>query len=258
MIPKKIHYCWFGSKPLTELGHKCLESWKKFFPDYEIIEWNEQNYDVNKNSYINEAYTAGKFAFVSDFARFDILYQEGGIYFDTDVEVIKDMAPIIEKGAFAGIESLGNLNAGLGIGCPAASPIVGEIVKSYKQDNFIKSDGSMNLKTVVTRVSDIFKNYGFTDKNEMQIVAGFHIYPKDYFAPKDVCTHNLEITNNTYSIHHYDGSWVSHELRQLMYEKEWLANHIPSKLLVSVLQKVCVFKKIVKEKIIKKKELFSE
>lgn len=208
MIPKKIHYCWFGGKPLPELAIKCIESWRKFLPDYEIIEWNEQNYDVHKIPYISQAYDAKKYAFVSDYARFDILYEYGGIYFDTDVEVIKSMDKIIEQGAFAGVEFPGKLAAGLGLASPAASPIYKEILDSYRKSTFVTEDGQNDLTTVVTRVSDIFKKYGFTDENKIQKIADVTIYPVEYFCPKDYETGILTITDNTYSIHHYDASWV--------------------------------------------------
>ena len=136
-IPKKIQYCGFGGNPLPEFAKKCIESWRKFLPDYEIIEWNEQNYDVHKIPYISQAYNAKKFAFVSDYARFDILYEHGGLYFDTDVEVIKPFDELVEKGAFAGVEFPGKLNAGLGLASSAASPIYKEILDSYKISNFI-------------------------------------------------------------------------------------------------------------------------
>ena len=207
-IPKIIHYCWFGRNPLPELAQKCIESWKKFLPDYEIKEWNEDNYDVSKVPYVAQAYKAKKYAFVSDYARFDILYQYGGIYFDTDVEVIKDLSSILERGAFAGIESAGALNAGLGIASPAARAIIKEVLDSYNGENFILNDGSLNLKTIVTRVSDIFKLHGFTDEIKIQSIEGFTIYPPEYFCPKSPRTLQLNITANTYTIHHYDGSWI--------------------------------------------------
>ena len=208
-IPKIIHYCWFGGKPLPELAKKCIASWRKFFPDYEIKEWNEQNYDVRKIPYMDQAYDAKKFAFVSDYARFDILYQHGGIYFDTDVEVIKSLDEILKHGAFAGVECAGALNAGLGIASPVASTIYKEILDSYKTSSFIKPDGSLNLTPVVTRVSDIFKKHGFTDKNEIQEVAGVTVYPAEYFCPKNFETGELNITDKTCSIHWFDGSWAS-------------------------------------------------
>ena len=208
MIPKIIHYCWFGGNPLPELARKCIASWKRFLPDYEIREWNESNYDVHKIPYIAQAYEAKKYAFVSDFARFDILYEFGGIYFDTDVEVIKPLDDILKNGAFAGIESAGALAAGLGIASPAARDILKEILDSYKHETFLLSDGSFNLKTVVTRVSNIFKMHGFSDEVKIQHIADFTIYPMEYFCPKSPRTLQLNITDNTYTIHHYDGSWV--------------------------------------------------
>ena len=210
MIPKIIHYCWFGGNPLPELAQKCIASWKKFLPDYEIKEWNESNYDVRKISYIAQAYDAKKYAFVSDYARFDILYQYGGVYFDTDVEVIKDLSPIIERGAFIGVEKglRPLLAAGLGIASPAASDIYREILDSYQNEQFVNDDGSLNLKTVVTRVSDIFKSHGFVEQDIMQVVADTTVYPSEYFCPKDFDTGSLCLTENTCSIHHYDGSWM--------------------------------------------------
>ena len=209
MIPQTIHYCWFGRTPLPELALKCIESWRKFLPDYEIKEWNEDNYDVRKIPYISEAYDAEKYAFVSDYARFDILYQYGGIYFDTDVEVIKDLSPIIEQGAFAGVERAGALNAGLGIASPAAMPIYREVVDSYQQEHFNNPDGTYNLRTVVDRVSEIFYKHGFAKENMVQDVAGVRVYPVEYFQPMSFKDNKYYITESTYTIHHYANSWAS-------------------------------------------------
>ncbi len=225
-IPKIIHYCWFGKNPLPELAQKCIASWKKYLPDYEIKEWNEENYDVRKILYTTQAYDSKKYAFVSDYARFDILYQYGGLYFDTDVEVIKPLDEILKRGAFAGVESAGALNAGLGLASPAASPIYKEILDSYKNSSFIRDDGSMDLTTVVTRVSDIFKKHGFTDKNEIQKVEEITVYPTEYFCPKDYVSGNITITQNTYTVHWYDGSWLSSfDLEMKTYIKKTLAKY---------------------------------
>ena len=210
MIPKIIHYCWFGGNPLPELALKCINSWKKNMPDYEIKEWNETNYDVRKIPYIAQAYDAKKYAFVSDYARFDILYQYGGVYFDTDVEVLKDISHIIANGAFIGIEK-GEpplLAAGLGIASPKETSIYKEILDSYANDQFYKADGTYNLKTVVTRVSDIFKEHGFLEKDCLQTIENTTIYPSEYFCPKDCKTGEITFTKNTYTVHHYDASWV--------------------------------------------------
>ena len=245
MIPKIIHYCWFGGNPLPELAQKCIVSWKKFLSDYEIKEWNESNYDVRKIPYTAQAYEAKKYAFVSDYARFDILYQYGGIYFDTDVEVIKPLDEILKRGAFAGVECAGALNAGLGMASLAASPIYKEILDSYKTSSFIKPDGSLNLTTVVTRVSDIFKKHGFTDKNEIQEVAGVTVYPTEYFCPKDPKIRKIHITENTYTIHHYDASWVDENQKKIITEKEWIDKHIKINFFASFLKKVSVLKNII-------------
>lgn len=244
MIPKKIHYCWFGGNELPELAKQCISSWKKYLPDYEIIEWNESNYDIEKNRYIREAYSKKKYAFVSDFARFDILYNYGGIYFDTDVEVIKDITNLIEKGSFVGLESPGLINTGLGMAGSINEKIFKEVIDSYEKDSFINSDGTMNLKTVVYRVSEIFEIYGLSKKDEFQFIRNINIYPVEYFCPKSPKTMNLLITNNTYTIHHYDASWIDYRTRQLMIEKSNITNKIKNQHVASVLKKFCVIKKI--------------
>ena len=214
MIPKIIHYCWFGGNPLPSLAQKCIESWHKFCPDYEIREWNESNYDVHKIPYISQAYKAKKYAFVSDYARFDILYEYGGIYFDTDVEVLRSIDNLISNGAFAGLELPGSIAAGLGIGAEIGCPVFKEIIDAYKKIAFMTDDGQMNLTTVVSIVSRVFKNYGFTSENKLQKVAGVTIYPIDFFCPKNYETGEIVITQNTYTIHHYDGSWISNAQRR--------------------------------------------
>jgi hypothetical protein len=208
MIPRIIHYCWFGGNPLPELAQKCTASWKKYFPDYEIKEWNESNYDVHKIPYIDEAYKAKKYAFVSDYARFDILYQYGGIYFDTDVEVIKPFDDILKNGGFMGFESVGGVAAGLGMGCNAGLGLVYQFLEFYASLRFVNPDSSYNLHTVVEYVTAILQKNGLEPKNTIQALDGLTVYPTEYFCPKDFRTGILAITKNTHSIHHYDASWV--------------------------------------------------
>jgi len=229
MIPKKIHYCWFGGKPLPKAALKCIASWRKYCPDYEIKEWNETNYDVNKIYYTAQAYQAKKYAFVSDYARFDILYEYGGVYFDTDVEVIKPIDSLIKRGAFAGIERPGAIAAGLGLACRQREPIFADILASYEQSCFFKPDGSMDLTTVVVRVTDIFKRYGFTAENKIQTIKDITIYPVDYFSPKNPKTGELKITSNTYSIHHFDASWLEDwQLKIKHYNHQLNEKRLPS------------------------------
>lgn len=212
-IPKVIHYCWFGRNPLPDFAKKCIDSWRKYFPDYEIKEWNEDNFDVNSIPYTREAYEAKKYAFVSDYARFKILYEEGGLYFDTDVEVIKPMDDIVENGPFMGIEkSLATNNSyasgkmgvapGLGLGAPQGLELYREILDYYKSKSYLNE-----TQTVVGNTTDILRKYGFVDKNEIQSVADLTIYPADVFCPMDSTTGLIEITENSRTIHHYTASW---------------------------------------------------
>jgi len=247
MIPKIIHYCWFGGNPLPETALKCIASWRKYCPDYEIKEWNETNYDVRKIPYIAQAYDTKKYAFVSDYARFDILYEYGGIYFDVDVEVIKPIDDLIEKGAFAGIESPGALNAGLGLASRQCESIFAEILESYAKSYFLRSNGCMDLTTVVVRVSEIFKKYGFTNKNEIQNIKGITIYPVEYFNPKNQKTGELKITPNTHSIHHFDASWAIPLRKKYMELRTKLADKVGikiAKLLLLPMQFVCIIKEV--------------
>lgn len=214
MIPKKIHYCWFGHNPLPKSAKMCISSWRKYLPDYEVNEWNEENFDVHSIPYISEAYDAKKYAFVSDYARFKILYEYGGIYFDTDVEIIEPFDEIIQQGPFMGIEkslatSNGSgyigVNAGLGLGAEAGMPIYKEVLDFYERLKF-KFDGT----TVVTIVTQLLLLHGFHSLNEMQQIEGITIYPAEYFCPMDSTTGIIEITPETVSIHHYSCSWIDH------------------------------------------------
>lgn len=213
MIPKKIHYCWFGGNPLPESAKLYIETWKKYCPDYEIIEWNEKNFDINKNQYCKEAYEAKKWAFVSDYARFWILYEYGGLYFDTDVEVIKPLDSIIEKGPFMGCERDVERNGATAIAVAPGLGLYKEILDLYEGLHFKNEDGSLNLKTVVQYTTEILVKHGLKNTNQIQKCAGIYIYPREYFCPKNIDTGALEITENSYTIHHFEGSWLTPWLR---------------------------------------------
>lgn len=219
MIPQVIHYCWFGKGEKPRLAERCIASWKRFFPDHEILEWNESNYDVEKIPYIKEAYAAQKYAFVSDYARFDILYRYGGIYFDTDVEVICSFDDILANGAFMGCEQDGGggggnmVNPGLGIAAAPGLGIYKEILDYYRTQSFLRTDGSADLTTVVERVTEILKQHGLEERAGIQMVDGITIYPAEYFNPLDSTTGRLMKTNNTHSIHWYSKSWLPQNIR---------------------------------------------
>ena len=213
MIPKIIHYCWFGRNPLPESAQKCIASWKKYLPDYEIKEWNEDNFDVNIIPYTKEAYEAKKYAFVSDYARFWILYKYGGLYFDMDVEVIKPLDDIIERGPFMGIEVAAKeggypkVAPGLGLGVNPSLGLFKELLEEYATLRFINEDGTQNQKTIVAYNTEVLLKHGMKPTNELQEVDGVWIYPAEYFNPLDSLTGKLKLTENTRSIHWYMNSW---------------------------------------------------
>ena len=214
MIPKVIHYCWFGRNPLPASALKCIDSWRKYFPDYEIKEWNEDNFDVNAIPYTSEAYQARKYAFVSDYARFWILYKYGGVYFDTDVEVIKPMDDIIEKGPFMGIEVEKDSNnphqmvaPGLGIAVEAGHEIYRQALEYYSRTHFLYDNGIVKHETIVPLTTRLLLEAGMQPHNELQQVAGIWIYPKEYFNPFDDLTGKMNKTANTRSIHWYSATW---------------------------------------------------
>jgi mannosyltransferase OCH1-like enzyme len=194
---------------------RCIDSWRRFFPGYEIKEWNESNFDVNLLPYTQEAYTAKKYAFVSDVARFWVLYHVGGIYFDTDVEIISSFDEIITKGAFMGVEShckageMPNVNPGLGLGAEKGNPVIKSIFDYYNTLRFLDEDGEKNPGTVVTHTTHVlYEQYGLKSSNEIQELNGITIYPMDYFCPFDDLTGVLRPTANTRSIHWFAKTWT--------------------------------------------------
>lgn len=214
MIPKTIHYCWFGRSPMPELALKCIDSWKKYLPDYEIKEWNEDNFDVNAIAYTREAYEAKKYAFVADYARFKILHEHGGLYFDTDVEIIRPMDDIIAHGPFMGCECEATKTTditvapGLGLGANPGLGLYAEILEFYTTLHFKNPNNSLNLKTIVEITTEILYRHGLKNTTEIQECADVWIYPKDYFNPM-IPGHRIVLTSNTRSIHHYAASWVT-------------------------------------------------
>lgn len=223
LIPKKIHYCWFGKQSLPVSACKCIESWKKFLPDYEIIQWNEDNFDTTQNQYIQEAYDAKKWAFVSDFARMKILFEHGGVYFDTDVELIKPLVGILERGPYMGCEQDGAdadeikpssgigimVNPGLGMAAEQGNVIFKKILEGYIDARFLKEDGKFSTEAIIERTTLVLAAHGLMNKNEIQCIEGIYIYPKEYFCPITYRNNKLFITDNTYSIHHFAETWVS-------------------------------------------------
>ena len=213
-IPKTLHYCWFGKNPKPKSVLKCIESWKRFCPDYEIIEWNEDNLDISSNLYSRQAYDAKAWAFATDYFRLWIVYTYGGIYLDTDVQVIKSLDPLLKNKAFIGFESENIIASGLGFGAEAGSAFLAENMKIYETIEFINGDGTYNRLPAPEYTTKVAKMYGLTsDTGRVQTVLDMTCYPRDYFAPKDYFTGRIHITRNTYTIHHYSATWFTEDER---------------------------------------------
>lgn len=229
MIPKVIHYCWFGDKPLPRKYKKYIESWKNFLPEYEIIEWNENNFDINSCQYVMEAYQAKKWAFVSDYARFKILYENGGVYLDTDVELIKDMSTLIKQGSFMGCEYNNNnslgfeylVNPGLGFATEPNNKLLKDLLSGYENRHFIMDTGDYDLMTICEYTTRFLIREGFEGSKKVERIGEFMILPPEYLCPIDNGTGKMNITENTFSIHHYDASWNSKmtKIKSFIYKK---------------------------------------
>lgn len=210
MIPKKLHYCWFGRNPLPTLAKKCIKSWKKYCRDYEIVEWNEDNFDIaSAPLYVQQAYEAKKWAFVTDYVRLQVVYEYGGIYLDTDVEVLRSLDDLLQYDAFFGFESGSCIATGLGFGAEAGAPLLNELMKDYQDISFINADGSFDLTSCPVRNTEVFIQHGLQRENINQTLEGnVQIFATEYFCPKDYFGGGMKITPNTYTIHHYDSSWM--------------------------------------------------
>lgn len=210
MIPKKIHYCWFGGNTLPESVKNYIKTWKKYCQDYEIIEWNESNFDVNQNQYCKEAYEAKKWAFVSDYVRLKVLYDYGGIYMDTDVEVVKPLDELLRYNWFSGFESEERIPTGT-MGASCNSTIIKLLLSDYDRRHFIKSDGSFDLTTNVELITKTLKlNYDINLNNTYQNFGDNNVLlPFDYLCCKDLIDGKIYISQKTYTIHHFAGSWLN-------------------------------------------------
>lgn len=210
MIPKVIHYFWFGEQPLSELAKKCIDSWKEFCPNYEIKLWNESNYDITKNEYMLQTYQAGKYGFTVDFARLDIIHTYGGIYLDTDVELLKPLDDLLDDNCFLGFESEKNVALGLGFGAESNNETIYALMRAYDDLDFILPNGELNLRPSPGIQSEVMKKLGMIPNGKEQIIdGGCHIYPKSVFNPCDLETFRIDVKEETVSIHHYVGSWLT-------------------------------------------------
>lgn len=256
-MKKIIHYCWFGKTQKPDIVLKCIKSWQEKCPGFEIVEWNESNFDVSICQYVQEAYKYKKWAFVSDFCRYFVLFKFGGIYLDTDVEIIKKLDYLPD--AFVGFESEKYVASGLIRGAKKNDEICRLMLESYYNDRFVNKDGSLNLMTVCKRETDILLDKGLSLNNKLQIIGETTIYPKEYFCPKDFFSGKITITNNTYTIHHYASSWYSEKERYaydvqkylIKYFGKYMSSIIGASVATLRYDGLLIFIKKVKSKIVK-------
>lgn len=219
MIPKKIHYCWFGRGQKSDKMVQYMDSWKKFCPDYAIKEWNEDNFDIQVNKFVREAYRNHKFAFVSDYARLYALYTEGGIYLDTDVEVIRPLDCFLQHQSFSGFEDWCLIQTGI-LGAEKGTVWLKNEMNYYEKQSFIRWNGAFNVRPNTKLLTEHAFQYGFQMNGEYQVLNnGLALYPQDYFAPKSYMTHTINVTKNTCTIHHFAGSWNIKPKNELSLER---------------------------------------
>lgn len=216
MIPKIIHYCWFGRGEKPKLVKKCIRSWKKYCPDYKIIEWNEDNYDIaSAPLFVRQAFEAKMWAFVTDYIRLKVVYEHGGIYLDTDVQLIRRLNTVLNNKAYFGFEKIRNtyfVATGLGFGAEKGYPILAELMQPYEALPFYKENGKMNTIPCVYRDTALFVSHGLlVDGKEQLLDGGIHVYPVEFFAPFNYDSYTKTITKKTLSIHWYSMSWKTRE-----------------------------------------------
>ncbi len=214
LIPKKIHYMWLGKKQIPNKLQKCIDSWKKYCPDYEIIQWDESNYDISKNNYMKQAYEAGAFGFVPDYARLDILYQYGGIYMDTDVQAVTSFDQLLYQQAFCSVEKWQIINFGGCSGAVKGHKAILEFLNARKELSFINEDGSQNRNTCGFYDTKTALKNGYKINGKTQNTMGMNIYAYDYFHPYDYMSGKTLKTKNTYTIHWFNGGWLDEKMQK--------------------------------------------
>ena len=208
MIPKVIHYCWFGRGEKSELIRRCMESWRQKLPDYRIVEWNEDSFDISSTLWTMQAYKAKKWAFVSDYVRLYALFTQGGIYFDTDVEVLRPLDRFLEHPVFTGFEAKDNPVTAV-MGSEAGNPIIGELLAFYHDRPFVREDGTLDTLPNTYIITDCFEKLGIKRNGKEQERRGLHLYPQICFCPNNFSRIWEKPSPRSYTIHHFDQSWSS-------------------------------------------------
>ena len=233
-IPKIIHYCWVGGNPKPQSVLYCIESWKRCCPDYEIREWNETNYDFTKNEYMRQAYEAKKWGFVPDYARLDIVYEHGGIYLDTDVEMVRAFDDLLEHESFFGFEDTGDgeyfVNCGHGFGAVPHHDVIKAARDLYEHLSFVAEDGTLNLLASPYYTTQALRLGGLVQENRDQKLPGVQVYASDVLCPKNFRTGKVTKTARTVSIHHFTASWVDEKIKQEATHQQTIRNRFGARL----------------------------
>ncbi len=235
-IPKIIHYCWFGGNPLPKSAEKCIKSWEKYCPDYKIIRWDESNFDVFRNPYCRYTYENKKWAFLTDYIRLKVVYENGGVYLDTDVELLKPIDELLKNGAYMGLQNNTEVATGLGFAAEKGHPFIGENMRYYENLTDFETLRSCPLIT-----TELLASHGFKENDgTVQHIAQINIYPPEYLSPKDERTGLTQKTKNTFSVHHFDASWFEKSWKEGQ-KKRWRNEkiryivHFPNRLLMKIL-----------------------
>lgn len=208
MIPKVIHYCWFGKKEKPEIVKKCIKSWSEFLPDYTIIEWNEDNFDIESYLFTKQAYDIGNYAFVSDYVRVYALYNYGGIYLDTDTEILESLDSFLSQPSFWGFEEKNFIATSI-IGSESKNELIKDFLDYYDSLSLYDEAGYVKKFTNVVVVTELLKNRGIVLDGTLQIVEGIAtIYPQEYFSPYDYINCYMKKTANSVAVHHFHKSWL--------------------------------------------------
>lgn len=218
LIPKIIHYCWFGGNELPDRLKYYMESWNKLCPDYEIKRWDETNYDISKNQYMSEAYEHKKWGFVPDYARLDIIYQYGGIYLDTDVEIIRNFDDLLSASSFMGFFDINSVNLGIGFGAQKGNELIMKMRNYYNNKTFVKLDGSLDMRVCNEYQDPVLKEYGFKMDNSMQSINNNILYPVEVFNPEGKTGYHKNYSNNTHSIHRSQMSYIDKKIKKNYFE----------------------------------------
>ena len=214
VIPKKLNYMWLGGKPIPDNLKKCMESWERYCPDYEIVRWDESNYDIDKHPYMKQAYEHKMYGFIPDYARVDILFNYGGIYLDTDVELKRPLDELLYQEAFCGVEKWQTLNLGGLSGCIKGQQTMKLLLDEREKISFINVDGSLNKKTCGFYDTEVIIKNGYKLNGKVQNILGMNVYTSDYFHPYDYMSGKVELTSDTFSIHHFNGGWLDDNMKK--------------------------------------------